>query len=99
VSFQVAPGTPLGPVTVTIVPFDLTTGGGTVLTDVNGNPLTSDEMGNTITTSLNNGTILVTAGAAVPEPSTLLLAGIGGGLFLARLWYVGGGRRGEATGS
>jgi hypothetical protein len=66
VFFNVAPGTTPGPYTVTVLPFP-TTG----LTDPNGNNIPIN--------TLSNGTITVTPGttAAVPEPATLLLAGLG----------------------
>ena len=56
-------------ITVTVVP------GGTQLTDVNGNMISS---------SLVNGTIAVSL-RSVPEPSAVLLVAVGGGLiFLPR---------------
>ncbi len=66
VSYSVAPGTPIGPVTISFV------SAGDSLSDKNGAALA-------FTTS--NGTITVTA-AAIPEPSPLVLGTIGGGLAL-----------------
>jgi hypothetical protein len=65
VLFDVAPGTPGGAVTLTVLPFPTTS--------------LSDPAGNNIPiTSLANGTITVTGlPTAVPEPTALLLAGLG----------------------
>ena len=77
VIYTVDPGVTPGMITVTLVPFDDTTGGGTLLTDVTGRSLAA---------SLVNGTITV---RGVPEPSTILLIGLGGGLILLRRRWVG----------
>jgi hypothetical protein len=60
VGFSVAPGTPAGPVAVSIDSF----GGNTLILDVNANP---------IDFSPANGTITVIA-SAVPEPNGAILA-------------------------
>lgn len=62
--FNVAPGTPAGPITVSIVPDCSTVNACTSLSDANFN---------SIPFSVANGTITVTTTSS-PEPSTLLLA-------------------------
>jgi hypothetical protein len=79
VSFSVDPGTPFGSVGVSILPYDYGTGDGTLL-------LFNDSGRFSLDYTAVNGTIQV----ALPEPSTLLLAGVGGSLLLLR---IGLGRR------
>jgi len=84
VAFSVDPGTPFEPVGVSILPYDYGTGDGTLLLFNNTGRYSLDY-------TAVNGTIQV----ALPEPSTLLLAGIGGGLLLVRMargGFKGGGR-------
>lgn len=74
VLFSVDAGTPIGPITVTVVPFDSISHGGTQLTDVNGDPVPASFVNGTITVRLRS----------VPEPSAVLLVGVGGGLMFLR---------------
>lgn len=75
VSFSVDPGTPFGSHGVSILPYDFDTGNGTLL-------LFNDSGRFDLDYTAVNGTIQV----ALPEPSTLFLAGIGGSLLLLRIW-------------
>ena len=73
VFFDVSSMASPGPVTVTLVPDP-----GTTLTDPN--------QGNISIDTLNNGTITITGGTTVPEPSALISATLGllGGAWLVR---------------
>jgi hypothetical protein len=64
VFFNVAPGATPGPVTVSVTPFPATS-------------LSDPNAVNIPINTLNGGIITVTPGATVPEPSALLLAGLG----------------------
>lgn len=74
VAFSVDPGAPFESVGVSILPYDYGTGDGTLL-------LFNDSGRFSLDYTAVNGTIRV----ALPEPSTLLLAVIGGGLLLFRM--------------
>ena len=78
VTYSVGASTPVGLVTVSILPYDPDTGGGTQLTDVETQPIEPLER--------VPGTIRVTDSTpgAVPEPSTLVLAGLGAGFLFLR---------------
>jgi PEP-CTERM motif len=81
VSFDVAAGTPLGPVTVSLTGFPFTS-------------LTDPNQGNVAIDVLETGTITIT-GAAVPEPSSLVSATLGllGVLWLRRMRAESAGSR------
>jgi hypothetical protein len=64
VSFNVASSAPLGPVTVSLTDFPATS-------------LTAPDLSNIHIDTLTNGTITVTQGVAVPEPSSLVSASVG----------------------
>jgi hypothetical protein len=66
VTYAVAPGTPLGPVTVSL----LDVGGGTSLSDENGEAVP-------FTTEFGTITVTPSAPSAVPEPASLVLFGLG----------------------
>jgi len=76
--FDVAAGASSGPLTVSVTAFPFTS--------------LSDPLGNDIAATLQDGTITITGGAAVPEPSTLALFALPA-LFLARRRF----RRGDAV--
>ena len=85
VTYKVNGATPAGSVPVSLIPFDNIGPGGTFVND-GANPVT-----------LVNGTITITATQPVPEPSTILLMGIGGGLLFLRRHIGTATRRGSAN--
>ncbi len=64
VTYSIDPGAPAGPITVSLVPA------GTSLSDNEGNP---------VSFTMSEGTITIAA-STVPEPSSLVLAGVGAAL-------------------